>query len=485
MAKTVKIIGAGIAGLSAASYLQRNGYDTEIFELYSLPGGLCTAWKKKDYTFDGCIHWLVGSSPSNSLYHSWNEILDMKSLTFVEMDFFCRIDDEHGNSLTLYSDADQLGAELKRHSPKHSDIIDELVNGIKTFAINDDRDAKVKEQKAAVFTKFVATTTEQFARKLESPFLEFALTAFLGKGPMIGLPRLLSTFHQKSAGYPIGGSLKFAQAIEKRYLELGGQIKYNSRVVKILTKNDKACGLKLENGQEVESDLVISAADGYHTIFKLLEGKYLNDTIKGFYAEKNPTLKPNPSWVQISLGIKRSFEKEPHELYFKGKYPLTIDSKSTFEMANTRIYKFDPTLAPKGHTVVIGVYTTSNYQYWEDLRRDNREKYEQEKNRVANEYISLLDSKLGNVKDHVKVIDVATPATAIRYTNNWQGSLMGWGWGTRVPVWTQRELPNLGNFYMTGQWVTPAGGLPSVLMDGKNLAGQICAKDGKEFKTSC
>ena len=364
MAKKIKIIGAGIAGLSTASYLQRNGYDTEIYELHGLPGGLCTAWKKKDYTFDGCIHWLVGSSPSNSHYHSWNEILDMKSLTFVEMDFFSRIDDEYGNSLTLYSNADQLGAELKRHSPKHADIIDELVNGIKTFAVNDDKDDKVKEQKAAVFTKFVAITTEQFAKKLESPFLEFALTAFLGNGPIIGLPFILSTFHQKSAGYPIGGSLKFAQAIEKRYLELGGKIKYNSRVVKILTRNDQACGLKLENGQEVESDLVISAADGYHTIFKLLEGKYLSDTIKGFYSEKNPTLKPNPSWVQISLGIKRSFEKEPHELYFKGKHPLTIDSKSKFEIANARIYKFDPTLAPKGHTVVIGVYNTSNYQYW-------------------------------------------------------------------------------------------------------------------------
>jgi len=485
MAKKIKIIGAGIAGLSAASYLQRNGYDTEIYELHNLPGGLCTAWKKKDYTFDGCIHWLVGSSPSNPLYNSWNEVLDMKSLKFVEMDFFSRIDDEHGHSLTLYSNADQLGTELKRHSPKHPDLIDEIVNGIKIFAVNDDKDSKTNEKKGAFYNKWVSTTAEQFAKKLESPFLEFALKAFLGNASIIALPFILSTFHQKSAGYPIGGSLKFAQAIEKRYLELGGKIKYNSRVVKILTRNDNACGLKLENGQEVKSDLVISAADGYHTIFRLLEGKYLNDTIKGFYAEKNPTLKPNPSWVQISLGIKGSFEKEPHELYFKGRHPLTIDSKSKFEMANARIYNFDPTLAPKGHTVVIGVYYTSNDQYWEDLRRDNREKYEQEKNRIASEYISLLDNKLGNVKDQVKVIDVATPATAIRYTNNWHGSLMGWGWGTQVPVWTQRELPNIGNFYMTGQWITPAGGLPSVLKDGKNLAAQICEKDGKEFKTSC
>ena len=53
--KKVIIIGAGIAGLSAASYLQRNGYDTEIFEAHSLPGGLCTSWKRVDYTFDYCI----------------------------------------------------------------------------------------------------------------------------------------------------------------------------------------------------------------------------------------------------------------------------------------------------------------------------------------------------------------------------------------------------------------------------------------------
>ncbi|HSV30486.1 MAG TPA: FAD/NAD(P)-binding protein [Atribacteraceae bacterium] len=50
--KKVLIIGAGIAGLSAGSYLRRNGYDTEIFETHALPGGLCTAWKRGDYTFD-------------------------------------------------------------------------------------------------------------------------------------------------------------------------------------------------------------------------------------------------------------------------------------------------------------------------------------------------------------------------------------------------------------------------------------------------
>ena len=62
MSKRVLVIGAGIAGLSAASYLQRNGFETEIFELHDLPGGLCTSWKRNGYTFDG---WELPEAPAD------------------------------------------------------------------------------------------------------------------------------------------------------------------------------------------------------------------------------------------------------------------------------------------------------------------------------------------------------------------------------------------------------------------------------------
>ena len=59
--KSILIIGAGIAGLSAGCYGQMNGYSTRIFELNTLPGGLCTSWTRRGFTFDGCIHWLIGT----------------------------------------------------------------------------------------------------------------------------------------------------------------------------------------------------------------------------------------------------------------------------------------------------------------------------------------------------------------------------------------------------------------------------------------
>ncbi len=68
------IIGAGVAGLSAGCYARMNGYQAEIFELHDLPGGLCTAWERKNYTFDGCIHYLFGSGDGQPFNQVWQEL---------------------------------------------------------------------------------------------------------------------------------------------------------------------------------------------------------------------------------------------------------------------------------------------------------------------------------------------------------------------------------------------------------------------------
>ena len=107
-----------------------------------------------------------------------------------------------------------------------------------------------------------------------------------------------------------------------------------------------------------------------------------------------------------------------------------------------------------------------------------------EKERIANEVIDALDKKFGDIKSKVEVYDVATPATFIRYTNNWKASWEGWNittnsFGKRI----KKTLPGLKNFYMVGQWVEPGGGLPSGLMSGRNAAQIICKNDKKKFHT--
>jgi phytoene dehydrogenase-like protein len=59
-ATDIVIIGAGIAGLAAGCYAQMNGYRSQIFEMHDQPGGLCTAWQRQGFVFDGCIHYIAG-----------------------------------------------------------------------------------------------------------------------------------------------------------------------------------------------------------------------------------------------------------------------------------------------------------------------------------------------------------------------------------------------------------------------------------------
>ena len=74
--------------------------------------------------------------------------------------------------------------------------------------------------------------------------------------------------------------------------------------------------------------------------------------------------------------------------------------------------------------------------------------------------------------------DVSTPATVIRYTGNWKGSMEGWLLkpGGRMRPYPN-TLPGLRQFLMVGQWVSPGGGLPSGLMTGRAAIQAVCKQD--------
>jgi len=65
------VIGGGIAGLCAAVYARRCGYDVELLEQHDSPGGLATSWTRGPYTFETCLHWLLGSSQASPMHGQW------------------------------------------------------------------------------------------------------------------------------------------------------------------------------------------------------------------------------------------------------------------------------------------------------------------------------------------------------------------------------------------------------------------------------
>ena len=97
----VIIIGGGIAGLSCGCYLQMNGIQTEILEASLLPGGLCTAWHRGPYVFDGCLRWLIGAQPPSAFHQIWTELGAIAGRKVFIHDEMLRIEGAGGKTLTV------------------------------------------------------------------------------------------------------------------------------------------------------------------------------------------------------------------------------------------------------------------------------------------------------------------------------------------------------------------------------------------------
>jgi len=107
------IIGGGIAGLACGCYLQMNGYRTEIFEANNSPGGLCVAWDRGPYTFDGCLRFLVGTNPSSTFYKVWKELGAINGREILHRKEILRVEDLEGQALSVSADLDQLARDFK------------------------------------------------------------------------------------------------------------------------------------------------------------------------------------------------------------------------------------------------------------------------------------------------------------------------------------------------------------------------------------
>ncbi|MCK5181098.1 MAG: NAD(P)/FAD-dependent oxidoreductase, partial [Dehalococcoidia bacterium] len=352
--KKVTIIGAGIAGLSVGCYLQMNGYDTRIFEAHNLPGGVCTSWKRKGYTVDNCIHWLVGSSISDKFYRLWNELVDMKGMKFVDSEEWIRVETPDGRSMSVFTDIDRLEQEMLEKSPADEGLIRSFTGAARRFVGFHLPVEKAPEVFGPVdglkmifgllpfmrqLKKWSSISIQQYADRCSDPLLKRTFESmFIPETNMLFLIMTIVWMYKKSAGFPIGGSLEFARQIEKRYLELGGKISYKSRVARISVKNDAVNGVVLDSGEEYTSDIVVSAADGYSTIFDMLEGKYMNAKIKGYY----DSYETFPSYLLVSFGVARKFDNYPRTVVIFPEKPLTTDRVSRYEGVLVRIFGFDP-----------------------------------------------------------------------------------------------------------------------------------------------
>jgi phytoene dehydrogenase-like protein len=330
---------------------------------------------------------------------------------------------------------------------------------------------------ANVVRKFGRLTCKEYFDKLnfKSEKIKSVFYAMYGDRNFSALAFIfmLGWFHQKNAGYIIGGSYPLAQRMAEKFESLGGKLSYKKRVEKIIVENDTARGVILADGTRITADYVIGAADGYSTIYRMLEGRYVSKQVD--FAYKNWEL--FTPLVQVSFGIGR-----PQ----KSGDPILMNISKDLKIGRTRLengysvmnYSYDPTMAPEGKTAIVMRYE-SPWKLWKDLEGDE---YKKEKLQIEKDATALLEKDFPGITPFIEVIDVATPKTDVKYTGVKDGAYEGFMPSKENMMKSLKmQLPKLQNFYMAGQWLFPGGGIPPSAQTGKWAVQLICKKEKQAF----
>jgi len=491
MSKKIVIIGGGIAGLTAGIYARLNGFDTEIIEMHSVTGGQCTAWDRNGYRFDYCLHWLVGTrtGPFNEIWKETDVLND--NVEIIDHDISSKIKTDDGREFIFYTNLDKWKAYLCKMAPEDKKGIEKMYNDmrrsayLKPFADPPGLRNPFETLKSgltmlpilSLFLKFGRKQCKEYFDnlKFKNPDLLYFLNSLYGARDFsaMGFIMMFAWFNQKNTGYLIGGSRPLTQRMTERFRILGGKLTTGKRVTQINVSDHAANGVILSDGRMIDADYVISAADGHSTIFGMLEGKYISKRIQDAYSNWE-LFSP---MVQVSFGINKVLTTDTAAELWLGKNQQIGRTKiqNGYSIMN---YYFDPTMAPKGKTVIVMRFDTS-WELWKDLSKDE---YKAENEQIEKDSRAALEKRFPAISAYIETVDVATPLSDVKYTGVWKGAYEGFMPSSKTMMKNINPvLPGLKKFYMAGQWLFPGGGLPSSAQSGKWAIQYICKEERIRF----
>lgn len=484
--KSVIIVGAGISGLSCGIYLQQHGFDVTILERNANVGGLCTAWVREGKLVDGCIHWLTGTRKGHFCYDIWKNIGAFEDCELIPIESWGNFtyDGKLVRFLRDYKKAEQEWLAIAPEDEKEIRHFFKMVEDCMSVDLPMNKPMSmlslgelIKVGLSAIrhrsYLRNMRIGTDEYAARFKNPAIRWALEhAQPGPGNLFSMIFSYATICSNDCALPAGGSRKFAERINERFLQLGGKVKLCSDVKKIIVENDIAKGVLLKNGTEYRADYVVAALDTFFTLDKLLENKY---KVSAFH-KRAPNFKdyPTTSSVLITYEIEDIGDIDsPNHFLCE---PFEVAGRM-IKYINIRSYDFDPDAFVSGNKTVAHTQIhqfDKDYLRWAEIHKD-RAFYRQEKERIGKAVISAIEAQYPRLKGKIKLLDIATPITMQRYVNATRGAYMSYLFTERKSRLTYNgKVPGLKNFLLSSQWQQAPGGLPFAATEGKYSAIRIC-----------
>jgi phytoene desaturase len=477
------VIGAGFGGLAAAARLCARGYQVTVLEKLEQPGGRARLFRQDGFAFDSGPTIITAPFIFEELWSFCGGRL-ADDVTLVPMEPFYRLIFDDGSTFDASSDPAAMRREIARLSPGDVAGYERFFERSKLlYKVGFEEMGTVPYSSLMDLIRSVPDIVRLegyrsihalVASYVKDERIRIALSfhpLFIGGNPfsasaIYGLIAFLERTH--GVHYAMGGTHTVAQGMVKLIERQGGRITYRAPVAEITLDGRRATGVRLESGERLEAEIVVSNADSAWTYRKLLPS----------HARRKWTdAKLDRSRYSMSLfvwyfGTKRRYDAVPHHTIVLGpRYKALLDDifgakrlADDFSLYLHRPTATDPSMAPEGcdgFYVLSPVPNLAGGADWSQLAEPYRRA-------IARR---LSETLLPGLEDEIVTSRIMTPDDFRDELNAIHGAAFG-----LEPILLQSAYfrphnmsEDIENLFLVGAGTHPGAGLPGVVTSARIL----------------
>jgi len=489
--KKVLVIGAGFAGMSAASFLAQKGWEVTVIEKNTLPGGRARKFSEAGFTFDMGPSWYWMPDIFEKYFaHFGKKVSDYYQLQRLDPSYRVYFENAAWDIPANYEEFQALLESVEPGAAKALDLF--LAEAKFKYDIGV---GKLVHQPGLSLTEFIdmdlfkgifkldvfQSMKKHVAKYFKHPYIQFLMefpVLFLGALPE-KTPALYSLMNyadiKGGTWYPEKGMYSIVQAMHDLAVSLGVQFHLGEEVMHIEVENGQAKQVKtklVENGETktYTFDVIVGAGDYHHIETKLLDPAYQSYSEKYwdtrvmapssllYYVGLNKKI---PGALHHSLFFDTDFGVHGKEIYSDPKWP----TRPLFYASVPSVT--DPTVAPEGCENLFLLIPIAA-----GLEGDT----EEIRTRYFNEIIGRLEQKWG-----VSIMDsiIYKRTYAVSDFKSDYHSFKGNAYGLANTLLQTANLKpsckskKIKNLYYAGQLTVPGPGVPPSLISGEVVANLI------------
>ncbi|MEK2495355.1 NAD(P)/FAD-dependent oxidoreductase [Kitasatospora purpeofusca] len=481
------VIGAGNAGLTAATSLQLAGLRTLLVERHNLPGGCATSYRRGRFEFEVALHQLSGVGAEGqpfTLRGLFDRLGVSDKLEFVEEHDLYRAVVPGRYDVTLPADWQGAADALAAAFPGNRDRIErflQLVRDVTFWQIAAIRGMPPEQVDPVLFRYGLRPVKDVLDEFFDDPGPKSVLGTYwtyLGQPPsrlaFQDLALTLYAYLEYKPWHLVGGSQALSTAILDSFLGAGGQVRFNTAATALLTEHGRVTGVRLDDGEEVTARDVVSNASLPVTYAMLGE-----HAVPAAVREDLATRRTGVSGVVLHMGLAAT----PAELGFTTSTTFVHadeDEERTYAATRTlepargicvTSYDVAPIgFAPSGATHV----SLMTLQYGDHWAKIPPADYARTKFAYAQTLLDRVEAVAPGIRDAIEEVDVATPLTMARYLGHPGGAIYGYD-QDRTEGWLFRNSErrsHVPGLHLAGSWAGP-GGFQPTLEAGARVARRL------------